>query len=276
MIKKQLQLALIILLALSTTFTFAQTTTYGKISYEKAINLSGKQRMLSQKIAKVILLKKAGADTPSLKSELLSSKTIFERNLKILQSNSTSQSSKVRAMLRNEVQEWNKFKSLISKSLDDVDVLLTMSEALLNKCHALVLAIEEDSKFNKELGYSNNIDQLKVETVNIAGKQRMLSQRLCLYYTACKIFRKGKKADVACARYFNIYSDIDKVVSDLLVNELNNTQIDTVLATVLNTMESIESRKKEFRDNRIALGEIISITNNMLDLFNKATSLYSL
>ena len=262
---------------LISSFVFAQKgDTYGKISFEKAVNLAGKQRMLSQKIAKVIILRIGGADTPALKAELNSSKIIFERNLQILRTNAISQSSKVRATVKSESQEWNKFKALIGKPINDVDLLLSMSEELLKKCHNLVLAIEEESKFNNQLGYSNNLSQLKVETINLAGKQRMLSQKLCKYYAACKVFVKGKKADVACNRYMLIYNQMNTAVNDLLVNELNNGEIDAVIADILSVMSGLEEKKRDFKENRIALGEIINTTNTLLDLFNKTTSLYSM
>lgn len=256
---------------------FAQkSNTFGKISYEKATNLAGKQRMLSQKIAKVIILRIGGADTPALKAELNSSQIIFDRNLQILSANAESQSSKVRASVKSESQEWSKFKTFISKPISDIDLLLSISEELLKKCHNLVLAIEEESKFNNELGYSNSLSQLKVETVNLAGKQRMLSQKLCKYYAACKVFVKGKKADVACERYMLIYNQMNTAINNLLVNELNNAEIDAVISDILNVMSGLEAKKRDFKENRIALGEMINTTNTLLDLFNKATSLYSL
>lgn len=261
---------------ISSTVFAQKTDTYGKISYEKATNLSGKQRMLSQKIAKVVVLKLGGADTPALRSELNSSKTIFERNLQILRTNGMSQSSKVRASIKSESLEWNKFKNFIDKPINDMDQLLSMSEELLKKCHSVVLAIEEESKFNNQLGYSNGLSQVKVETINVAGKQRMLSQKLCKYYAACKVFVKGKKADVACNRYMLIFNEMNNAVNDLLVNELNTAEIDAVLSDILNVMGGLEQNKKDFKDNRIALGEMINTTNTLLELFNKATSLYSL
>ncbi len=265
------------LLLLCNTVIIAQkNSTYGKISYEKAINIAGKQRMFSQKIAKVVVLKMAGAETPALKSELNSSIIIFERNMKILKNNATSQSSKIRALLKAESLEWNNFKSLINKPVNDLDAVLSTSEELLRKCNNLVLAIEEESKFNNELGYSNNLSQLKVETINLSGKQRMLSQKMCKYYAACKVFVKGRKADVANGRYVTVFNQMNEAVNELLVNELNNSQIDTVIADILNVITSLEAKKRDFRENRISLGEMINTSNTLLDLFNKATSLYSL
>lgn len=270
------KIVLTLLLLWTTVIVAQKNSTYGKISYEKAVNLSGKQRMLSQKIAKVIVLRIGGAETPALKSELNSSKIIFERNLKILKDNSVTQSSKIRASINAELNQWNEFKALIEQPIGDIDLLLSLSEELLRKCHYLVLAIEEESKFNNQLGYSNNITQLKVETVNLAGKQRMLSQKMCMYYAACRVLVKGKKADIACGKYITIFNQMNVAVNDLLVNELNNSQIDTVISEILSVMTELQSKNKDFRDNRISLGEIIQTTNVLLDLFNKATSLYSL
>ena len=185
--------------------------TFGKISYEKAINLSGKQRMLSQKIAKVKVLKFAGASSVELKNELTSSMTLFERNLKILDINASNQSAKVKAMIRQERSEWDRFKNTLNKPNVPVFDVLDGAEALLTKCHQLVVAIEEESKFNKQLEASSKMDQLRVETVNTAGKQRMLTQKMCLYYASCRAFKKGKNADIACNEYKNIYNQMDNV-----------------------------------------------------------------
>lgn len=268
--------SILILCTLFTQFLFAQNSTFGKISYEKAINLSGKQRMLSQKITKVVALKVAGAETPALKSELLAGRTLFERNLEILKANSISQSPKVRAMLRAEINEWKNFKEIIGSTITDFEKVLSASELLLQKSHNLVLAIEEESKFNKELSLSSSTDQLKVTTVNKAGKQRMLSQKMCLYYVSCRIFKKGKNADKACSNYKGLYAQINNTVNDLLVNELNTSEIEVAIANVLNNLDRINSRKKEFNDNRIPLQEMINLTNLLTNQFNKITNLYSL
>lgn len=274
--KLKFPLLLFCLLLTSTTF-FSQNKSYGKISYEKAVNLAGKQRMLSQRIAKIKVLNSVGASSTDLKAEMNSSKTIFVRNLKILALNSQTQSAKVKAMIRQEESEWNRYKSVIETPNSTVEDVLAITESLLTKCHSLVLAIEEASKFNKQLAVTSSIDQLKVETVNRAGKQRMLSQKLCLYYAACRAYKKGKNADAACMQYKNIYTSMDSVVNDLMVSEINNSEIDLTISNILNIMDTdINSQRKEFTDNRIPLQKMILTTNKLLELFNKLTSQYSL
>ncbi len=265
-----------ILFCFTFCFSNAQSANFGNISYEKAVNLSGKQRMLSQKVAKARLLKVLGASTSEITNEFTSSMKLFERNVKILQSNSREGSPKVKALIRQQNADWVQYKDLVSKDQIDVEKLLSKSEALLTKCHALVLAIEEDSKFNKQLNFENKASQLKVETINKAGKQRMLSQKMCLYYAACKYFKKGEKSKIACNRYVTIYNSINAAVNDLVVNELNNADIDQNLALVMDAIDSIEVNKKAFIENKIPLQKMFSMTNNVLDIFNKITSQYSL
>jgi len=251
--------------------------TFGKISYEKAINLSGKQRMLSQKIAKVKVLKFAGASSVELKNELTSSMTLFERNLKILDINASNQSAKVKAMIRQERSEWDRFKNTLNKPNVPVFDVLDGAEALLTKCHQLVVAIEEESKFNKQLEASSKMDQLRVETVNTAGKQRMLTQKMCLYYASCRAFKKGKNADIACNEYKNLYNQMDNVVNDLMVSELNNGEIDATLAKILDIMDNeINNQRKDFIDNKIPLQKVLNTSDRLLTLFNELTNQYSL
>ena len=263
-------------LIFSTNSVLSQNKTYGKISYEKAVNLAGKQRMLSQKIAKVKVLKSVGASTAELKAEFTSGKTIFARNLKILSDNAKDQSTKVKAMVRQSTAEWGRFESIINKPAPDVNELLNSAEDLLVKCHGLVLAIEEESKFSKQLTLTSGMKQVRVETINTAGRQRMLSQKLCLYYAACRAFRKGKDADRACGQYKNIYIAMDNIVNELMVNELNTSEIDLTIAHILKVMDAdINSQKKIFFDNKVPLQKIVETTNNLLELFNKLTSQYS-
>ncbi|WP_010522135.1 type IV pili methyl-accepting chemotaxis transducer N-terminal domain-containing protein [Aquimarina agarivorans] len=257
-------------------FCHAQNTTYGNISYEKAINTAGKQRMLSQKIAKVRMLKAINETTSALTNEFTASIKLFERNLKIIESNSREQSPKVKALIRQQNAEWVQFNDLVNKPQIDIEKLLSKSESLLSKCNSLVLAIEEDSKFNKQLNFENKASQLKVETINKAGKQRMLSQKLCLYYAACKFFKKGDKSKKACNRYVAIYNQINSVVNDLLVNELNTSEIDENIALAMGVIDGIEINKKLFLDNKMDTQKVVSITNSMLSIFNKITSQYSL
>ena len=143
------------------SLTFAQGNTYGDISFEKATNISGKQRMLSQRIAKVFLIKQAGASGVELNKELNSSIQLFQRNLSILESNAKGASSKIKASIKNEKSQWELFKNkLTSSNKPSTMQVINMSQDLLKKAHILVLAIEEESKYSKEFSNDNSNEQI--------------------------------------------------------------------------------------------------------------------
>ncbi len=253
----------------------AQDAKFGNLSFEKAVNLSGKQRMLSQKIAKIIVLKSLGANGLNMERELKSSQTLFNRNLMILKNNSVSQSAKVKAKVLAESKEWSRFKLTLPTAANDLETFLNQTESLLRKCHEVVMAIEEASNYNKQISYSAASDQLRVETINVSGKQRMLSQKMCLYYAACRAFNTKKKSNAVCNNYVSVYNEMNRVINDLMVNELNNSEIDLVISEILDIFQEIEDKKSDFVDNKTPLLTVLKSTDNMLNNFNKLTNLYS-
>jgi len=276
---KRLHLILVLILLFSSNI-YSQKGRYGKISFEKATNISGKQRMLSQRIAKLFLLKKAGANGAELDHEYNSSIQLFARNLSILESNSKGVSAKVQLTLKSEKTQWKYFrKTLESKTQPSVALVMDMSNNLLKKAHAVVLAIEEESKFTKDLnrGSSNKFNNnLQVETVNISGKQRMLSQRLCLYYTACRLYRKEKRnAKDLCNQVEDIYEEMNSSLNGLLINDLNSFTIESNIGEILGLMSFIENNKRDFRNNKLPLSKIISLTNEITNLYNIVTGQYA-
>lgn len=256
--------------------SYAQDAKFGKLSFEKAVNLSGKQRMLSQKIAKIVVLKSLGANGLNMERELKSAQTLFNRNLMIIKNNSVSQSAKVKAKVMAESKEWSRFKTILPTATANLEQFLSQSEMLLKKCRELVLAIEEASNYSKQISYSAATGQLRVKTINKSGRQRMLSQKMCLYYAVCRAFKSGKKSNVYCNGYVGIYNEMNRVINDLMVNELNDSEIDLVVSEILDIFQEIEDNKSKFVDNKTPLLTILKSTDNMLNNFNKLTNLYSI
>lgn len=268
---------IICFLALNTIVGIAQSNSFGNISYSKATNISGKQRMLSQRITKLYMLKLAGSHGTELTNEFNSSIQLFERNLAILESNSKESSIKIKSTLRNEKNQWESFKKVLREhSIKKVNSVMTSSNELLTRCHQLVLAIEEESKYSNEYANESSAEQLKVETINISGKQRMLSQRLCLYYTACRVYRKEQLDSKAiCDQVEEIYAEMNKSLNWLLINDLNTFEIEKNIGKILGLFKVIEKNKKAFMNNQLPLLQIMNLSNKITSTYNVVTGQYT-
>ena len=137
---------------------------------EEAVDLAGRQRMLSQRIAKYYFQKGIGARTDVANTELTKSMDEFESALAKLKG--FAPNGDVINLLGNVEADWGKLEPLVTAAPDRASALAVfdLSTALLRDSHQVVLALETLS------------GKAKSELINVSGKQRMLSQRLAALY----------------------------------------------------------------------------------------------
>ncbi len=270
--KKTVTIYSIIVLMLFVNTSYAQTQKYGDIDYNKAINISGKQRMLSQKMSKAYLLMSQGIENDKIKKELNSSKFIFEKQLQILKANASSSSTKL--YIKQVYKIWDDFKKIISQDASNANALRIMdiNTDLLKNCHQVVLSIERSSNYNNKF-FENN-DQELINTINVSGKQRMLSQRMCLYFAAIKAYPKNKAEYRDTLRA--VFEEFSLVIGDLLISTFNTTEIEEEIGVIMALWEKFQSNKGKFLDGDFELIEVYNTTNDMTRSFNKITGAYEL
>ncbi len=270
--KRKTIIILIVIVLFNPKHVTGQSQNFGSINYNKAVNISGKQRMLSQKMSKAYLLLSKGVNNEKIKKELTSSKFIFERQLDILNQNAKSSSTKL--YLRKVYGLWTEFKGIINETanLNNSLKIMNLNTELLSACHQVVKSIETSSNYSNKF-FSNN-DQELVKTINVSGKQRMLSQRLCLYFTAIKVFPKYKSEyQMVLKEVFEEFSD---VISYLLINTYNTTETEEEIGVVMAAWENYQANKKKFLDGDFELIDVYNVTNDLTKSFNKITGLYEL
>ncbi len=135
-----------------------------------AMNLSGRQRMLSQRMVKAYLMVGQGIATDDARAILKKSIDQFESELAALKT--FQPNPKVQGALASLESEWKKFKPLVTATPSKAGAadLYDANEALQNTAHSVVLAYE-----NATLA---PLDHL----INLAGRQRMLSQRTAKFF----------------------------------------------------------------------------------------------
>ncbi|AUP77310.1 type IV pili methyl-accepting chemotaxis transducer N-terminal domain-containing protein [Flavivirga eckloniae] len=263
-------LFLTLLLFLNANESTSQTQSYGSISYNKAVNISGKQRMLTQKMSKAYLLLAKGVYNDQIKKELNSGKFIFEKQLAILKKN--AETTVVKLRIKRVEELWVKFKKLLitDPNLSTSSDIIKMNSDLLKACHEVVQAIESRSNYSNKFFKDNNQELVKI--INISGKQRMLSQRLCLYYTASIMFPKEK--DKYQEVLNNTFTEFSGTIDYLLINSYNTTETEEELGSIMAIWEKFQIDKHGFLNGDFDLEEVFNITNSLTKSFNKITGIY--
>ena len=162
------RLALPLLLALGLSSPLAQAA----IGNPEAVNLSGMQRMLSQRIAKSYLMIGTEVRADEANTQLDQSMATFEKNHLALVEYAPTEA--IRGELTKAGELWQRYRALALSTPDKQHAVevLALSDELLAQCEKVVQMIE------RHTGSGN------AWLVNRSGRQRMLSQRIAKLYLA--------------------------------------------------------------------------------------------
>ncbi len=170
-------------LVMSTFDVFAGDPTAAE--YGVVLNLSGRQRMLSQKMAKEALLVASGIDATENRTQLAKTMRLFEKTLAGLRDGSSemglpaTQNKRIVKQLDKVRALYEELQSLLSTTADggtptdaDLTVLAEKNLPLLKQMNKAVKMYERASKGS--LGG----DKAMAVVINMAGRQRMLTQKM--------------------------------------------------------------------------------------------------
>ncbi|MCG8672940.1 MAG: type IV pili methyl-accepting chemotaxis transducer N-terminal domain-containing protein [Pseudomonadales bacterium] len=243
-------------LCLLSVQVMADTLTMGS-----AINKAGRQRMLSQNITKNYL--SLGLEVKVVKSrkELDQSVALFEEQFQELEEYAPT--AEIQASLSEVEDLWMTYRQLALTPYNNRNAsrLLEYNNSLLAACHKVVLELEEFAA------------RRSAKMVNISGRQRMLSQRIAMYYFAHAIgFREPKvdKSFVTAKQEFldglNLLIDFDKNTPDIR-RSLNKVKAQWQLSVA----------GFDLINNGQYVPHIISVTTSgMLKRMDRITKMYEL
>ncbi len=155
--------------------------------YGVVLNLSGKQRMLTQKMSKEILLVALNNDAEKNIQNLAATSGLFDKTLKGLRDGdaslklpATSNTRIVKQLDKINDSYWQEYHTLIQAIVASgkvtkaqVEQAATLNPPLLKQMNKCVKLYEKDA------GKSGlKSDPSLAVTINLAGKQRMLSQKM--------------------------------------------------------------------------------------------------
>jgi nitrate/nitrite-specific signal transduction histidine kinase len=227
-----------------------------------AINKAGRQRMLSQRMAKAWLALVHRTESTAAQQILDRSMALFDRQLVELKSYAPN--AELRKTYADLEGAWSEYKAALVGNHPSRDG----ASGLLNT-DARVLALAHQGTVQYEAVTSKPVGRL----VNVAGRQRMLSQRMAKYFyaAALKVEPVQAQAEITKARTEFLSA------MELLRNAPEATSpIKEQLALADNQWLFFDMALKEINSaGPKALSDMFVTSENLLSVMDRITGLYA-
>jgi len=245
------------------------------------INLSGKQRMLTQKMSKESLLISQDIDKAENLENLKASMSLFEKTLKGLRDGDESlelvktDNDDILKQLDIVDKKWTDFKPLIETVLEE-----KADNATLEKIAELNLPLL--SEMNKavkmyEVRAGADVSELAI-TINLSGKQRMLTQKmtkeLLLIAHNIDTDNNRKNLNETIVLFDKTLKGLEKGDSDLYLEATTDENILKQLATVKTKWDSFRPVISKAKTDKENLQQAAELNLPLLDEMNKAVKMY--
>lgn len=206
--------------------TSASPSLHPHHSLHGAINKAGRQRMLSQRMAKSWLM--IGRNILPQRAQIILKQSIdlFEKQLDEL--SSLPVSKEIRAALAEVNKVWPIYKTLLESDPEPGSArkLFRMNEKVLLASHRLTLAFEHAT------------DTPESQLINLAGRERMLSQRMAKFYM---FMEWGISAEKCQEGLSAAIQEFETGLSFLAAEIQDNPQIKNQLDLVVHQWKSMRS-----------------------------------
>lgn len=250
--------SLLFTLLLALVPAFAPAQSFGMTDAE-AINVSGRQRMLSQRMMKSYLMIGADIKADAAQRQLDDSVALFEAQFIALRDYTPNDS--INTKLDTVEMLWliHREKILASPNKDNAPSLMSDNLTLLNACDDVV----------KEIEAFSGIDSGKL--VNVSGRQRMLSQKIAKAYIA--IYWRVNEPRLK-EEFNSAIQLFDESLTSLESSDMNTGELKVALNRVRNQWRFSQSGFRLSNDGRYVPTVITVTTESILRKMNEITGQY--
>ncbi len=204
---------------------------------KKRVNLSGRQRMLVQRMTKLALLIESNIDKRDNIKKLEKYAFLYDKTLKAFENGDKdlgcvpTNDKNVKEKIEVVKEAWKPFLDNVKKIIDKKDndksaikYIVDNNEKLLKLSDDLVKAYERSNKTQ------NFLEKARIHVINIAGRQRMLTQKM----TKEKLLAENGKSE---------YKDKLHKTIELFDKSLKNLPNGNLKRNILNYNDKIISIK---------------------------------
>lgn len=245
---------------------------------KKRVNLSGKQRMLTQRMTKLALLISSNINKKANREKLIKFSSLYNKTLYAFKNGdkdlgcTASKNVHIQKQIAVVEKEWRPFYKHVQTIIDGKDregkslaYIVDKNEQLLKESNLLV---QEYEKSNTSKNY---LDIARLHIVNVAGRQRMLTQKM----TKEKLLiANGKKKYVTkLATTIKLFDDSLTALihgdSNQTIVKPSNKKIRKQLATVADIWKRLKPLYEKSKPNVKELAIIIKKNPLLLAEMNK-------
>jgi len=233
-------------------------------SLNEAINKAGRQRMLSQRMAKAWLAMGLGIEGKRAERILYDSMSLFDRQFVELKAYAPTPEIKATYVALDPV--WSEYKAALVGAKADrgrAPELLALDAKVLKLAHQGTLQLEKVS--GKAVG----------KLVNIAGRERMLSQRTAKFYLSkhwgAAVPEQARELDTARQEFAQALQTLMSApqATAAIKQELELAQQQWVF------FDNALSRLGESANSHKHAGEVFATSENILQVMDRVTGMYS-
>ena len=246
---------IIVFILLFSTTLFAKQQDNEQVNL---MNIAAKQRMLSQRIAKDYLYMHKNIAVNKTKKELENSLLAFFKAHKILVASIKDED--IHNLLEFVELSSNDFEQTSKEkfSLDNAQLILDLSESMLEGSQYIVDSLK------------NSIQTEESQTIEISGKQRMLSQRIAKYYIA---YQSGIKDENTIRSMKETVIQFSENLAVLMGNKKNTLSIKKNLNDINKLWKIVHKFYNNIEKGGLPL-IVFNTTNKITKKMNDITQLY--
>lgn len=243
-----------------------------RLTSAKFVETATTQRMLSQKIAKNYMLVAYNNEHQKAELNLRIAISLFNRNLEALKNYAVG-NNKLTSALETEESAWENLSKGLQKEKTPGNAIevLKLSEVVLQAANKVVVVAIQESNKNKQ-------DAELFSLINITGKQRMLSHRLCLLFVTQKLQDQMKEDErkISNTVFEQVFHEMDDAIG-FIISSAYNIQADTEELAGLTSLEfdNLKGNKEDFINGKFEVDYVNTITNKLAKLYTSLNYAYS-